>query len=252
MPLAKTHALDRLGRGFDLDQIVSEFRLLRHAIVEKWQTLIGPTIDAGELTKLDSAFNETIREDRRALALRAKRCADLGRESSERRPFNEAILDTGHPVHRLADDFVTVVREEAHELLSRTVRNGVQEPSETLIDGELVAFDADGRPSFNALQNFGSGGAPIVYYVFDLLILAGRDLKSEPLEVRRDLLERKVLPKLMEPVCYLGELEASLPDLIASVKAQRLEGLVAKRRDSRHEAGERSGAWQKMRVNLRP
>jgi bifunctional non-homologous end joining protein LigD len=44
-------------------------------------------------------------------------------------------------------------------------------------------------------------------------------------------------------------LEASLPDLIRSVKAQALEGLVAKRCDSRYEPGQRSGAWQKMRVN---
>jgi ATP-dependent DNA ligase len=44
-------------------------------------------------------------------------------------------------------------------------------------------------------------------------------------------------------------LEASLPDLIRSVKAQALEGLVAKQCDSRYEPGQRSGAWQKMRVN---
>jgi len=44
-------------------------------------------------------------------------------------------------------------------------------------------------------------------------------------------------------------LEASLKDLIQSVKAQGLEGLVAKRRDSKYEPGQRSGAWQKMRVN---
>jgi ATP-dependent DNA ligase len=45
------------------------------------------------------------------------------------------------------------------------------------------------------------------------------------------------------------ELDASLKDLIASVTAQSLEGLVAKRRDSHYEAGLRSGAWQKMRIN---
>ena len=90
---------------------------------------------------------------------------------------------------------------------------------------------------------------PIVYYVFDVLVLAGRDVRGEPLEARRELLERRVLPKLTEPVRYLQELDASLRDLIASVKAQGLEGLVAKRRDSRYEPGLRSGAWQKMRVN---
>ena len=122
-------------------------------------------------------------------------------------------------------------------------------PNETVIDGEIVAFDPDGRPSFNALQNFASAETPIVYYVFDLLVLAGRDVRGEPLEARRELLEHRVLPKLAEPVQYLQELDASLRDLVASVKAQGLEGLVAKRRDSRYEPGLRSGSWQKMRVN---
>jgi bifunctional non-homologous end joining protein LigD len=58
-----------------------------------------------------------------------------------------------------------------------------------------------------------------------------------------------VLPKLAEPVRYSPILDATLKALIQSVKAQGLEGLVAKRRDSRYESGQRSGAWQKMRVN---
>ena len=122
-------------------------------------------------------------------------------------------------------------------------------PDDTLIDGEVVALDAAGRPSFNALQNAAPPGTTIVYYVFDLMMLGGRDLTGERLEVRRQLLEREVLPKLAEPVRYIGELRAPLRDLIHSVKAQSFEGLVAKRRDSRYEPGLRSGAWMKMRVN---
>ena len=72
---------------------------------------------------------------------------------------------------------------------------------------------------------------------------------SEPLAKRRDLLEKRVLPKLSEPVRYSPELKASLKNLIRCVKAQGLEGLVAKRRDSKYEPGLRSGAWQKMPVN---
>jgi bifunctional non-homologous end joining protein LigD len=122
-------------------------------------------------------------------------------------------------------------------------------PDDTVIDGEVVAFDEDGKPSFNALQNYGSAPAPVVFYVFDLMALAGKDVMSEPLEKRRTLLEQKVLPKLEEPCRYTGSLDATLSDLVTSVKAQGLEGLVAKRRDSRYEPGLRSGAWQKMRVN---
>jgi ATP-dependent DNA ligase len=109
-------------------------------------------------------------------------------------------------------------------------------------------LDEDGRPSFNALQNY-SVDTPVLYYVFDVMVLAGRDVKGETLEVRRELLEEKVVPKLAEPVRYTGELKAGLRDLIHSVKAQGLEGLVAKRRNSRYEPGLRSGAWMKMRVN---
>jgi bifunctional non-homologous end joining protein LigD len=121
-------------------------------------------------------------------------------------------------------------------------------PDETVIDGEIVGFDEHGRPSFNALQNY-IPKTPVVYYVFDVMVLAGRDVGSEPLEARRTLLERHVLPKLAEPVRYTGQLDASLQDLVLSVKTQGLEGLVAKRRNSRYEPGLRSGAWMKMRIN---
>src|SRR5688572_13501286 len=102
-------------------------------------------------------------------------------------------------------------------------------PDDTVIDGEVVAFDAEGRPSFNVLQNYGSSSAPVVFYVFDVMVLRGTDLMSEPLERRQRLLETRVLPKLKEPVRYAGFLNAALTDLAASVKAHGLEGLVAKR-----------------------
>jgi DNA ligase D-like protein (predicted ligase) len=121
-------------------------------------------------------------------------------------------------------------------------------PDETVIDGELVALDENGRPSFNALQNF-AGSTTVLYYVFDVMVLAGRDVKAEPHDVRQALLERRIVPKLADPARYMGELEAPLRDLIHSVKAHGLEGLVAKRRNSRYEPGLRSGAWMKMRVN---
>jgi hypothetical protein len=118
-----------------------------------------------------------------------------------------------------------------------------------VINGEIVAFDQQGRPSFNALQNYGSSPRPVVFYVFDVLVLRGKDVMSEPLERRQSLLTEQVLPQLKEPVRYAGVLDAALSDLIASVKAQGLEGLVAKRLGSRYKPGMRSGAWIKMRVN---
>src|SRR5437764_761387 len=123
-------------------------------------------------------------------------------------------------------------------------------PDETVFDGEVVALDEEGRPSFNLLQNYGSSKTPLIYYVFDALIVAGHDVMRETLDARRALLEEQVLPKLDEPIRYSQELRSDLPTLIEVVKAQGLEGLVAKRRNSRYEAGQRSGAWQKMRINV--
>jgi ATP-dependent DNA ligase len=81
------------------------------------------------------------------------------------------------------------------------------------------------------------------------LVLKGKDVMGEPLTKRRALLEKHVFPKLSEPIRYSPVLEGSLKDLVHSVKAQGLEGLVAKCRDSKYEPGLRSGAWMKMRVN---
>jgi DNA ligase D-like protein (predicted ligase) len=122
-------------------------------------------------------------------------------------------------------------------------------PNETVIDGEIVALDETGKPSFNLLQNYDSSRAAVFYYVFDVLVLAGRDVRGEPLASRRALLETRILQALHDPVRYSVELKANLPDLIASVEAQGLEGLVAKNRSSVYEPGQRSGSWQKMRVN---
>ena len=107
----------------------------------------------------------------------------------------------------------------------------------------------EGRPSFNALQNYGSDQTPLIYYLFDAMVLNGRDLRGETLEARRKLLEEKVLPLMAEPIRASPVLPGNLDELIGAVKEQGLEGLVGKRRDSRYEAGERSGAWAKMRVN---
>jgi ATP-dependent DNA ligase len=125
----------------------------------------------------------------------------------------------------------------------------VKLPNETVVDGEVVALDEAQRPSFSALQNYGSSKSPLLYYVFDLLVLSGRNVMGEPLYTRRKLLEDRVLPNLKDPVRYSPELKGSMRDLITAVRSRGLEGLVAKRRDSRYEPGLRSGAWRKMRIN---
>jgi len=88
------------------------------------------------------------------------------------------------------------------QLLSRNGRNFTNRfnliaqalgklPDETVIDGEIVAFDSAGRPSFNVLQNHRNRETELQFYVFDLLILRGKDLTQQSLEKRRELLPRK-------------------------------------------------------------
>ena len=120
-------------------------------------------------------------------------------------------------------------------------------PDETLIDGEVVAVDESGRPSFSSLQNFDR--AP-VFYAFDLPTLAGEDLSRRPLDDRRKAL-RKLMRQLRDPIRFSETFETSAADMLAVVREQGLEGVVAKRRDSLYEPGKRSGAWVKLRVNRR-
>ena len=109
-------------------------------------------------------------------------------------------------------------------------------------------MDPEGRPSFSLLQNYSSAGVQLLYFVFDLLILRGKDLMHQPLSIRRELLQG-LLPKLAEPVRYVPPFDVDLKTMIRSVKEQGFEGVIAKRNESRYEPGLRSGLWQKMRVN---
>jgi ATP-dependent DNA ligase len=74
-------------------------------------------------------------------------------------------------------------------------------PDETLIDGEIVAFDRDGRASFNEIQNH-ARNANILFYAFDVLVLADKDVRNLPLEQRRDMLRRQIMPNLGDLIRY--------------------------------------------------
>ncbi len=121
-------------------------------------------------------------------------------------------------------------------------------PDNTVIDGEVVALDDQGKPSFGALQQSGPA-TPVVYFVFDVMMIGGTSLQNEPLDARRAILEQQVAPSLDEPALLSEVLSGSLPTLVAAVRENAFEGLVAKRRDSRYQPGLRSGAWRKMRID---
>ncbi len=115
--------------------------------------------------------------------------------------------------------------------------------NEAVIDGEIVAFDQEGRPSFQQLQHRTARGTAIRFFAFDLLHLNGHDLRDVPLEERRKRLERLLRKSGIE---FSQELPGNPEQVIQAVAEVGLEGVVAKRRASRYEAGKRSGAWQNL------
>jgi bifunctional non-homologous end joining protein LigD len=121
-------------------------------------------------------------------------------------------------------------------------------PEGTVVDGEVVALDDSGRPNFNLLAQFRTEASRIHYFIFDLLVCNGRDLTRLPLSDRREL--AKSLLKFRSPRIRITEqFEDTASDMLAAVRQQQLEGVIAKRKDSLYEAGKRSGAWAKCRVN---
>jgi bifunctional non-homologous end joining protein LigD len=131
---------------------------------------------------------------------------------------------------------------------------------EAVLDGELVAFDDAGRPSFERLQSRMhvtaptsvrrlAASTPVVYAIFDLLYLDGHNLMGLPYEQRREGLEQLGLggPGWRVPAAHPGQGKG----LLAATKAQGLEGVMAKRLDSRYEPGRRTGAWIKIKHTRR-
>jgi bifunctional non-homologous end joining protein LigD len=122
-------------------------------------------------------------------------------------------------------------------------------PDDTMVDGELVVLDEQGRPSFSSLQKSRFSPAALHFYVFDVLAYQGRDLRKLPLVQRRELLEGSVLKGMRDPIRLSAVFNASPKRLIAAAKKTGLEGVIGKRADSRYESGERSGAWVKYKTN---
>lgn len=120
-----------------------------------------------------------------------------------------------------------------------------------VLDGEIVALDGQGRPSFQLLQNArdGNTSAPICYYAFDLLQLEGRILRDRPLTERKAALaELLAASPAGETVRFSANLEGDPAELLAAIRRLKLEGVIAKQRASKYEPGRRSGVWKKIKV----
>lgn len=121
-------------------------------------------------------------------------------------------------------------------------------PTDSVVDGELVALDPSGKPSFSLIQNSATSGAEIVFFAFDLVRHAGKDLTKTPLSERRKLLRFAL--KQTAAVQFSDDFALTAQKMLEMVRAHGLEGVVAKRLSSTYEQGRRTGAWVKMRVEL--
>jgi bifunctional non-homologous end joining protein LigD len=127
---------------------------------------------------------------------------------------------------------------------------------EAILDGEIVAFDEEERPNFGLLQHRMHVGSestvrrlmktiPVVYMIFDVLYLDGRSTMELPYVERRELVDDLGLSgsHWRTPVHHVGD----GPAMVKASREQGLEGVVAKRLDSRYEPGRRSSAWLKVK-----
>jgi bifunctional non-homologous end joining protein LigD len=127
---------------------------------------------------------------------------------------------------------------------------------EAVLDGEVVAFDADGRPSFQRLQSRMhltsehvvrrlAQSEPVAYILFDLLWLDGHSLMALPYTERRERLLSLGLSgsTWQTPANHVGDGAA----MLEASRARGLEGILAKRLDSTYTPGRRSGAWVKVK-----
>jgi bifunctional non-homologous end joining protein LigD len=154
---------------------------------------------------------------------------------------------TGKDISRTYPDLLGLARAVGHR--------------QALLDGEIVAFGPGGQPDFEALQprmHVSSAAqaerlavtTPVTFLAFDILQLDGRSLLAVPYSERRRILQ----PLIPNDPSWLIPPQFSGPDLdavLAASLSSGLEGVVAKRLDSRYEPGDRSGNWLKIKNLLR-
>ena len=120
--------------------------------------------------------------------------------------------------------------------------------ADCVLDGEIVLLNADGKPDFQKLQLISANqDLQLVYYVFDLLELKGKDLKQLPLLERKKLLEKLV--RNNDTIIYCDHHPKQGKDFYDEVSKLDMEGIIAKRGDSTYKEGARSSDWLKIKFH---
>ena len=131
------------------------------------------------------------------------------------------------------------------EPVARAVVQAVKTP-DCVLDGEVCALDDEGRASFSAMQQ---GSGPLVLYLFDVLEIDGEPLVELTLAERHERLQA-LIDKRNKTV-RVSDLFDDGDALFEAATAQKLEGIVSKRADSRYESGRRSRNWLKIKTQGR-
>jgi bifunctional non-homologous end joining protein LigD len=118
----------------------------------------------------------------------------------------------------------------------------------TIFDGEIVALDDAGRPSFNLLQHFRFTAKQIHFYAFDILACQNKNVMGLPLETRRELLATG-LENIFEPIRMSEDFDGSPKEIVAAAKELSLEGIIAKKKGSLYQPGKRTRTWLKYKIN---
>jgi bifunctional non-homologous end joining protein LigD len=120
--------------------------------------------------------------------------------------------------------------------------------SKLVLDGEVVVFNDEGIPDFNAVQNYNGHGTPISYYLFDIVWIDGYSLKRLPLYQRREILKQIIRT---DPILRISETFPDGKSLYKQMEERGLEGVVAKVKDSEYAEGQRGNQWLKIPTRIR-
>jgi bifunctional non-homologous end joining protein LigD len=163
--------------------------------------------------------------------------------------LHEVKWDGYRALANVAGGDVTLASRRGNDLtgrfavVARALERAVRTP-DCVFDGEVCALDEEGRSSFSVMQQ---GSGPFVYYVFDVLEIDGEPVLDLPLRERRERLAG--LLDLRGDTIRLSEAFDDGLALLAAAEAQGLEGILAKKADSRYQPGRRTRDWLKVKTH---
>lgn len=178
--------------------------------------------------------------------------------TSIKEPFEDEdwIFELKHDGYRI----ISFIQEDKVRLQSRGNQNYTKKYSSVVealkelhlnavLDGEVVVLNNEGHSDFDALQRYNEREHHLVYYIFDILWLNGKSLKSLPLLARKEILQ-SIIPKHPH-LRYSDHIDGAGIQFYEHISKLGLEGIVGKKKDSIYRENDRTKSWLKMTTKLR-